>query len=102
MSALLECSSIAWRSNHLIGEEWRRRYQVNARDLYLDLLKRVLTDDLYDPVESGIRDEGRDWPSKGCTMIGRKRLDNLQYCIESVLANRVAGDLIETGVWRGG
>jgi O-methyltransferase len=35
-------------------------------------------------------------------MIGLERLDNLQQCIEDVLAKRVPGDLIETGVWRGG
>jgi hypothetical protein len=36
------------------------------------------------------------------TMIGRKRIDNLQECIESVLRDEIPGDLIETGVWRGG
>ena len=36
------------------------------------------------------------------TMIGRKRLDNLQNCIQHVLVNRIPGDFIETGVWRGG
>ncbi len=35
-------------------------------------------------------------------MIGFKRLDNLQHCIETVLSEGVEGDLIETGVWRGG
>ncbi len=35
-------------------------------------------------------------------MIGAKRLDNLQSCVEDVLAKGVSGDLIETGVWRGG
>src|SRR5437660_11096568 len=35
-------------------------------------------------------------------MIGMKRLDNLQHCIENVVAQGVPGDLIETGVWRGG
>jgi hypothetical protein len=35
-------------------------------------------------------------------MVGLKRLDNLQYCVEDVLARGVPGDLIETGVWRGG
>jgi hypothetical protein len=30
------------------------------------------------------------------------RLDNIQYCVESVLRDGVEGDLIETGVWRGG
>jgi O-methyltransferase len=35
-------------------------------------------------------------------MIGLKRLDNIQSCIEDVIRNDVPGDLIETGVWRGG
>ena len=35
-------------------------------------------------------------------MIGRKRLDHLQTCVETVLCEEVPGDLIETGVWRGG
>jgi O-methyltransferase len=35
-------------------------------------------------------------------MIGLKRLDNLQTCVERVLHEGVPGDLIETGVWRGG
>jgi len=35
-------------------------------------------------------------------MIGEKRLDNLQFCVEDVLKRGVPGDLIETGVWRGG
>jgi O-methyltransferase len=36
------------------------------------------------------------------TMIGRLRLENLQRCIETVLADGVKGDFIETGIWRGG
>jgi hypothetical protein len=35
-------------------------------------------------------------------MIGSKRLDNVSFCVESVLRDGVPGDLIETGVWRGG
>jgi O-methyltransferase len=35
-------------------------------------------------------------------MIGLKRLVNVRECVESVLADGVPGDLIETGVWRGG
>jgi O-methyltransferase len=49
------------------------------------------------PVEAGyVR------PLSGETMIGRARLDNLQECIEHVVGEAVPGDLIETGVWRGG
>jgi O-methyltransferase len=36
------------------------------------------------------------------TMVGRLRLENLQYCIETVLADEIKGDFIETGIWRGG
>ncbi|HEV7891446.1 MAG TPA: TylF/MycF family methyltransferase [Pyrinomonadaceae bacterium] len=45
---------------------------------------------------------GIDWPPFAHTMVGIKRLDNLQSCVEDVLRNNVPGDLIETGVWRGG
>jgi hypothetical protein len=36
------------------------------------------------------------------TMIGRKRLENVQFCVETVLEDNIEGDFIETGVWRGG
>lgn len=48
------------------------------------------------------RAEGRDWPVQAETMIGLRRLDNLQFCVTDVLQRGVPGDLIETGVWRGG
>lgn len=48
------------------------------------------------------RAQGRDWPAEAETMIGLKRLDNLQHCVTDVLRQGVPGDLIETGVWRGG
>jgi O-methyltransferase len=53
----------------------------------------------FDPVKRAL---GQDWPPLADTMIGLKRLDNLQFCIEDVIKNNVPGDFIETGVWRGG
>jgi len=41
-------------------------------------------------------------PLSAETMAGTARLDNLQACIEHVVNEDVPGDLIETGVWRGG
>jgi O-methyltransferase len=105
---------------------------VDCKGLYLDLLKRSLTFLLWDagdgallelrltrPVETlvnaarrlsrmikppdlSVRESGMDWPAMGLTMIGKARLDNVQYCVEDVLRNDVPGDLIEAGVWRGG
>jgi hypothetical protein len=43
-----------------------------------------------------------DLPPGIMTMIGRTRLDDIGYCVADVLARGVPGDLIETGVWRGG
>lgn len=84
----------------------------SAKDLYLDLLKRCLTNVIYQdagtlygkeqPFNLRSRGEGLDWPQVAHTMIGIKRLDALHYCVEDVLERRVPGDFIETGVWRGG
>ena len=59
---------------------------------------------IMEPVQRQDRERelGRDWPTLAHTMIGRKRLDNLDYCLRTVLSEQVPGDLIETGVWRGG
>lgn len=62
-------------------------------------------------LDSGIREEGGDKPPTGDawldvtaadTLLGLQRLNNLQWCVEEVLRRGVPGDLIETGVWRGG
>jgi O-methyltransferase len=48
------------------------------------------------------RERGLDFPARAFTMIGLQRLDNLQFCVETAIRDGVPGDLIETGVWRGG
>lgn len=53
----------------------------------------------YDPEK---RAGGRDWPARAESMIGLRRMDNVQLCVEAVLRDDIPGDLIETGVWRGG
>ena len=49
-----------------------------------------------------IRRNGRDHPVRAHTMIGLSRLENLQFCVETTINEGIRGDLIETGVWRGG
>jgi len=95
--------------------------------LYIELLKRCVGNTIYDDdldlmrgakvvdpasgkfvaVDGAARDAegkyyGNIWPSRAHTMIGIPRLDNLQFCAEAVLKAGIAGDFIETGVWRGG
>lgn len=48
------------------------------------------------------RMNGEDWPASALTMIGMKRLNNIESCVHSVVNDNIEGDLIETGVWRGG
>lgn len=79
----------------------------SAEELYLDLMKRCLTNSIYGGQEEYLSDEttrekGVGWPRTAHTMVGLRRLDNIQFCVQDVLRRKVPGDLIETGVWRGG
>jgi len=84
-------------------------------ELYLDLMKKSLLNLIYADLEQEItttsqehmprgkaRLVGLDWPEQAHTMVGLKRLNAVQRCVEDVLRSGVHGDLIETGVWRGG
>lgn len=96
-------------------------------EAYIELLKRCVSNSIYDddldllrgakaidpasgkyvttkpaPVDSERKYYGDIWPSRAHTMIGIPRLDNLQFCVETALQDGIAGDMIETGVWRGG
>lgn len=70
-----------------------RAASAALRRVGLEIVRRTDTAD---------REAGRDWPADAETMVGMARLDNLQSCVETVIRDRVPGDLIETGVWRGG
>lgn len=81
-----------------------------APALYLDLLKKSLSDTLHgrEPdAEAGGSRFIVDFLShyirgRAVTMLPMVRLDHLQACIEDVLRRGVPGDLLEAGVWRGG
>lgn len=99
---------------------------MNENDIKLNFLKRVLTDTTYDdriredffskksypdkqtmlsvikkPVDLE-RKKGMDWPERAHTMIGLMRLDNLHFCLDEIRKQGTEGDVLETGVWRGG
>ena len=81
----------------------RRPWPVRIADrLAPALAKARLEVVVKRPYDRDKRENGRDWPAKAETMTGLKRLANARFCIETVLADSIPGDIIETGVWRGG
>lgn len=84
---------------------------ASATDLYLELLEKILTNTLYEN-EPDIDQESEFAFIRGfmrhyiegpaISMLPGVRFDNLRACIEDVIVQGVPGDLIETGVWRGG
>lgn len=94
-----------WGENQVSvdASELRQKYGESKNLPWLDILAAEQIKLVRQaPFNAEARSDGRDWPQLADTMIGLKRLDNLQYCIESVIRDGVPGDLIETGVWRGG
>jgi len=84
---------------------------------YLELLKGWIIGSAYGSVEKSVRPgfhpttreynserrlNGFDWPLFGVSMVGMRRLENVQNLLFSVFSKNVPGDFVETGVWRGG
>ncbi len=73
-----------------------KRFDLFLRKRGLQIVQNV-------PMNFEERLQGRGkWPQHAETMSGIDRLNNIQFCVEDTIANNVPGDLIETGVWRGG
>jgi O-methyltransferase len=81
------------------SRSWKRRLANFAGQAAARLNVEIVYKKAYDPTS---REVGRDWPARAESMIGLRRMDNIQHCVQAVLADDVPGDLIETGVWRGG
>ena len=82
---------------------------MNTTELYLDLMKRVLTGEIYDDAcmlsgrfDPALRRQGMDHPATALTKVGWERLDNIESCIRDVINSGVPGDVVEAGVFRGG
>jgi hypothetical protein len=84
---------------------------------YLDLVERALLNSVHgEPrLEAALRGAAMRlrhpwqtrawrsfWPVKAHTMLSPERLSHLRKLVEATLADGIAGDYIETGVWRGG
>jgi hypothetical protein len=101
-----------------------RRNQLDSqRCAYLDLLKACLTAShlpsrtfcaprtIGERIRCAIRRPGEtgralaqdhDIRALRYTDTGRPQLDHLQMCVETIVRDRIAGDIVETGVSRGG
>jgi O-methyltransferase len=87
-------------------------YVADLREHYLSMIQSTLTGTIYEDAplsamgaghyDAKLREYGGDWPSKALTMVGTLRLRNFRLMIESVVGAGVPGDIVETGVWRGG
>jgi O-methyltransferase len=85
----------------------------SARELYTDLLVRNLVDGIYgepwdgpwrlgNKFERGPHPRDLLGPTMAHTMVGVDRLDNVRLLMQLALDEKIPGDFIETGVWRGG
>ena len=71
--------------------------------LFINLTFKTVMGIIYDETYPGYL-EGV-WPPDGhksFTMIGVRRMENLQFLLEEAIRLNISGDFIETGVWRGG
>jgi len=82
------------------GEESKSSLDVKAD--FLSFFANTIVNEMYNP-HSGTVD-GSEWPEGGMalSMIGKRRLHNFAALVASVISDEVPGDIIETGVWRGG
>ena len=69
---------------------------------YLGFFRDVLLNSFYNAHPSLV--DGSKWPqgSKALTMAGQRRLDSFSALVATAVEDGVPGDVIETGVWRGG
>jgi cephalosporin hydroxylase len=103
--------------NEKRGEENHLMISINERSFdFFKLKLHLLGVDLDNGIDYGHaakdpilleallneRFEGKSWPKTGDTMIGYKRLSNIEFCLIDIIRKNIPGDCIETGVWRGG
>jgi len=90
---------------------------AEIRSRYLDLLEKSLGNAIYGESQLEMRLRALvqrlrhpyatrhtvfRWPARAHSMIGAARLRHLRHLVERTIEERIPGDYIETGVWRGG
>jgi O-methyltransferase len=82
------------------GESWKRRSAINMDRLARRVGLAIV--EIKPPTDWTLRERGQDWPVDAETMIGLRRLDQLESAMNEILTNRIEGDFVEAGIWRGG
>jgi O-methyltransferase len=88
-----------------VDEEWQplSQRQVLGTLRRPSLWNRVREWRLMRPIKDrDARLRGEVWPANAETMVGLDRLVNVKECVVQAVVDGVPGDLVETGVWRGG
>ncbi len=90
----------------LITNDLESKLPSDTKDLYVDLVQRAVGNFIYAEEDTSVdpraRERGEVWPAVGHTMIGRDRLRNIHFCLKKIIKDKVPGDCVEAGVWRGG
>jgi O-methyltransferase len=89
--------------------------RVRATEAYLEMLIGLLTGISYGNAEKSViydrvlslnltrrSENGPDMTYLGLTLVNKKRLWNIYDLLTQIASNNVSGDIIETGIWRGG
>jgi hypothetical protein len=76
--------------------------RVRVPQLYLELVKSTVLNTIYHDGPHTLDGSKHPGFETALTMVGRRRLDNTQQLLQAIIANVIPGDIIETGVWRGG
>lgn len=88
-------------------EEDFAQHARGLKKIVADQVKRNITDKGLKvvrevPFDAELRRVGRDLPQFADSMIGIKRMENIRDAVKTVIAENIPGDIVETGVWRGG
>lgn len=90
----------------------RTAWLTSEKRAELDAMERQLTGtSIADPpikifgageYDESVRWRGLDWPQSALSMIGSVRMHNFRHLVEQAILDNIPGDIVETGVWRGG
>ena len=91
------------------------RAEKSSRDMYIDLIKRSVTNYHYLGVDSSFENfrcvshydlEQASWKidklARPLTLLSKNQLDLIEGAVVTLEERRVPGDFIEAGIWRGG